>query len=54
MCIWKNIYIYTYANLQKRLLSDINLKPYIWWRYIDDIFLIWEDGEESLNCSQKR
>ena len=54
MCICKNIYIYTYANLQKRLLSDINLKPYIWWRYIDDIFLIWEDGEESLNCSQKR
>ena len=22
------------ADLQKRLLSDIDLKPYIWWRYI--------------------
>ena len=34
------------ADLEKRLLSDIDLKPYIWWRYIDDIFLIWEHGEE--------
>ena len=37
------------ADLEKRLLSDIDLNPYIWWRYIDDIFLIWEHGEESLN-----
>ena len=36
------------ADLEKCLLSDIDLKPYIWWRYIDDIFLIWEHGEESL------
>ena len=31
-----------------RLLSDIEPKPYILWRYIDDIFLIWEHGEISL------
>ena len=36
------------ADLEKRLLFDIDLKPYIWWRYIDYIFLIWEHGEESL------
>ena len=36
------------ADLEKRLLSDIDLKLYIWWRYIDDILLIWEHGEESL------
>ena len=36
------------ADLEKRLLSDIDLKPYICWRYIDDIFLIWEHGEEYL------
>ena len=36
------------ADLEKRLLSDIDLTPYIWWRYIDNIFLIWEHGEESL------
>ena len=35
------------ADLEKRLLSDIDLKPYI-WRYIDDIFVIWGHGEESL------
>ena len=27
---YAKIYISTYANLQKRLLSDIDLKPYIW------------------------
>ena len=36
------------ADLEKRFLSDIDLKPYIWWSYIDDIFLIWEHGQESL------
>ena len=25
-----------------------NLKCYIWWRYMDDISLIWEHGEEPL------
>ena len=36
---------------KKRLLSDIDLKPYIWWRYIDDMFLKWEHGEDSLKLS---
>ena len=36
------------ANLEELLLSAIDLKPYIWSTYIDDIFLIWEHGEESL------
>ena len=36
------------ADLEKRLLSDIYLKPYIRWRYIDDTFLILEYSEESL------
>ena len=36
------------ANLEELLLSVIDLKPYIWSTYIDDIFLIWEHGEESL------
>ena len=29
-------------DLEKRLLFDIDLKSYIWWRYIDDTFLIFE------------
>ena len=24
------------------------LKPYLWQRYIDDIFFLWENGEEKL------
>ena len=36
------------ADLKKHLLSDIDLKPYVWWRYVHNIFLIWEHGEESL------
>ena len=36
------------TDLEKGLLSNIQIKPYIWWRYIHDIFLIWEHGEESL------
>ena len=36
------------AGLEERILKDIELKPCIWWRYIDDIFFIWEHGEDSL------
>ena len=42
------------ADLEKCLLSDIDLKLYIWWRYIDDIFLLWEHGEESLKRKDKQ
>ena len=23
-------------------------KPLVWWRYIDDIFMIWQHGEDKL------
>ena len=36
------------AELEKAILEKCPLKPFIWWRYIDDIFLIWEHGEENL------
>ena len=39
------------ADLEERILKDIELKPRIWWRYIDDIFFIWEHGEDSLKQS---
>ena len=35
-------------NLEKRILENSTLKPYVWWRYIDDVFLIWKHGEEAL------
>ena len=30
------------------MLESFEKKPVVWWRYIDDIFFIWEYGEESL------
>ena len=37
------------ADLEQRLLSDIDPRHYISWRYIDHVLLIWELVEESLN-----
>ena len=34
--------------LEQEILSSSLLKPLIWWRYIDDIFMICEPGEEEL------
>ncbi|XP_033103820.1 uncharacterized protein LOC117106549 [Anneissia japonica] len=36
------------ADLEDRILSNYHLKPTFYTRYIDDIFLIWEDGLDSL------
>ena len=36
------------AELEEEILREVELKPYLWWRYIDDIFFIWEHGEEKL------
>ena len=35
-------------DLETRILEYSTFKPSVWWRYIDDIFLIWEHGEENL------
>ena len=41
----------SYANLfmhdlESKLLAPV--KPFIWLRYIDDIFMVWTEGEEKL------
>ena len=36
------------ADLEEKIVSASEKKPMIWWKYIDDIFFIWEHGEESL------
>ena len=33
------------ADFAEKMLEN---SPMVWWRYIDDISFIWEDGEESL------
>ena len=37
------------AELEKEILSEIELKPYPWWRFIDNIFFLWEHEEKKLN-----
>ena len=34
--------------LEEKILNKVKKKPIVWWRYIDDIFFIWEHGEELL------
>ena len=34
--------------LESAFLDSVAQKPLIWWRYIDDIFLVWEHGESAL------
>ena len=36
------------AKLEGKILEKIDNKPYLWWRYIDDTFFIWEHEEEKL------
>ena len=36
------------AELEERFLESCELKPEVWVRYIDDIFMIWTHGEEKL------
>ena len=42
-----------YANLfmgrfEKQALEGAKIKPYVWWRYRDDIFMIWTGNEDEL------
>ena len=45
----------SYANilmgdLERKILDKVGKKPsiHVWWRYIDDVFVVWTHGEESL------
>ena len=37
------------GNFEQKALAAATHSPLIWWRYIDDIFLLWTHGEEKLN-----
>ena len=36
------------AELEEGILREVKLKPYLWSRFIDNIFFIWEHEEEKL------
>lgn len=37
------------ANFEEEFLRSVPTRPLIWLRFIDDIFLIWENGRTSLD-----
>ena len=39
------------AELEEESLQKAELEPYFWWRFIDDIFFLWEHGEEVISTN---
>ena len=37
------------ADCEEKMLENFEKKTMIWWRHVDNIFFIWEHGEESFN-----
>ena len=33
---------------EDKFLNSLVEKSFVWWHYIDDIFMIWQQGEEKL------
>ena len=43
----------SYANLfmgkfEQQAIENATYKPFVWRRFIDDIFMVWTEGEEHL------
>ena len=36
------------AELEEEIIKEPEYKPYLCWRYIDDIFFLWEHSENKL------
>ena len=36
------------AALEEEILDSLIKKPWLWWKYIDDIFMIWHHKENEL------
>ena len=36
------------AELEEKIIKESEYKPYLWWRYSDDIFSLWKHGENKL------
>ena len=45
VCLYACIFMDAVAT---EFLTSQNLQPFLWFRYIDDIFFIWTHGEEKL------
>ena len=40
---------YAMDKFEQQFLTTQALQPLFWWRYVDDIFLIWPHGESKLH-----
>ena len=43
----------SYANLftgklEQSAIENAPFNPYVWWRFIDDIFMVWTEEEDNL------
>ena len=36
------------AAVEENFLETLIKRPWPWWRYIDEIFMIWQHGEDEL------
>ena len=36
------------SRLEDNMLRECHSKPWVWWRFLDDIFFVWLHGKESL------
>ena len=36
------------GNFEQLAIENAPLKLFVWWRYIDGIFMIWTEGEGNL------
>ena len=51
---YANLFMDKLENQMLLEFAQINgVKPLVWYRYIDDVFFIWTDTEESLKESIK-
>ena len=37
------------AELEEKIIKISEYKVYLWWRYFDDIFFLWEHSTDKLN-----
>ena len=35
------------TELEEKMIKESEYKPYLWWLYIDNIFFLWEHGENK-------
>ena len=36
------------SKLEEKMIREYHLDPLVWWRFLDDVFLNWLHGEETL------